>query len=146
MLPLFYYCVQSAPNLVRLLRIWYETNLFVKKCKVIQIQDGGCRHLEFRKTCHFSTIGPILTKFDVNLANSIWNTTVMSKTQIHPTSRWRLPPSLISKTVAISLLLDRSPPNLMGILQIQFKTQPLWRKYSFNNIQVVACRRFKFRQ
>ena len=94
-----------------MLQIWHKTSLscqkrifikirhsFVEKCTFHKIQDGGCRHLEFRKT------------------------------------------------FAISLLLNRSAPNLVGMLQIWHRTSLSCQKRIFIKIQDIGCRHLELRK
>ena len=84
---------QSFPNLTWIWRIRHRMHSKYQKRTFIKLQDGGCRYLEFQKTV------TILLLFDQSLpnlmemANTIWNVTKMSKTQIYENSRWRLSPS-----------------------------------------------------
>ena len=97
-------------------QIWWEScRLDIKRNRHIEIAHftklkmaAGRRHLELRKLLPFLNYWTDLHQiwweswFGVNLANSILNTTVMSKTHIHLNSRWRLPPSWIANKFLIT--------------------------------------------
>ena len=120
-----------------MLRIWPQTRLSNQKCVFNQ-------NLRWRPPtswlskicCHFFTIGPILTKICGNVEKLTKNATVISKAQNYQSSRWRPPPYWTSKIyVAISLLLDQSSPNLMGMLRVWHRTHLFCQKSIFIRIQ-----------
>ena len=74
-----------------MLRIRLGTQMFCQKLGLIEIQDGGCRQLELRKT------------------------------------------------IAISLLLDRSASNLVGLLQILYRTHCLSKNAYLLHLKIAVA-------
>ena len=69
-------------------------------------------------SCHFFTIEPILTKFDENVENLTLNVTVASKMHIYVIQDDGARHLEFQKSVVISLLVNRSAPNSVGMLRI----------------------------
>jgi len=80
---------QSSPNLVGTLLLWFRTHRWRLKIYVTIIQDGGGRH--------FFTIRPIITNICENIGTSIQIISMTSEIHSFKNSRWRSPPSWISK-------------------------------------------------
>ena len=96
--------------------------------------------------CHFFPIGPILTKFGENVENLTSNATVGSKCIFSNNQDGVRRHLEFRKTVAISLLSDRSAPNLVGMLKILPRTQLSYRNCIFNENQDGGRRHPDFRK
>ena len=89
---------QSSPSLMVIMRIWQRTHLLHWKCGVSEIQNGARRHLGIRNSVAISSLldrsSPTLV---VNSKDMTQNATVTLKMRILRSSRWRTPPTWISK-------------------------------------------------
>ena len=84
---------QSFPNLTWIWRIRHRMQLKCQKRTFIKIQDGGCHHIGFQKTVTISLLFDQSLPNLMEMANTIWNVTKISKMQSYENSRWRLSPS-----------------------------------------------------
>jgi len=100
---------------------------FNRKCT---FQDGGCHHLEFRKTAaislEFDPSSPKLMETLRLRFGTYWWRQKCIYSKIKYGGRRYLE---FRKTVAISLLFDQSSPNLIWILLLWFRTHR-WRRKS----------------
>ena len=111
----------SSPNLVRIGQV------LKKLLKFFAIQDGGSRHLDFRWICvswRFSAFGIRFATFSTNLVRT--GLIVKKWQQLFRFQDGGRRHLQFRKSVAISLILDQSSPNLVGMLIICHRTQLLY--------------------
>jgi len=119
---------QSSLNLVGILLLWFRTHWWRQKIYVTKMQDGGGRHLGFRKTAAISLLfdrssPKFVETLGLRLESYRWRQKyIVSK--IKDGGRHLLG---FRKTDAISLLSDRSSPKFVKTLGLRFRSHR-WRR------------------
>ena len=121
----------------------FVKNVFITRSKKWQPPPSWIK----KNCCHFFTVGPISTKFGVNLSSSIQNSTASLKMHIQQDSRWRLLPSWILKFGYNFFTIGPIRTKIGGIV-----ANLVWdilfgkKKRKFTKIQDNGCRHLYFRK